>query len=610
MQLVSPLISQTGSEAGYVIKFDSELTGIIFSTLVGGTTGSTVGGGTNLSALAIDQTGNIYVAGWTADGNFPLTPGAFQTALPAGAIPAFVTAISSAGDRILWSTLVGGPKPTCTNCNGGLVTVSALAVDPTGAVVIAGSATEEQMPVTAGVIGPACLCATNTAAAFLAKLVPGGSQLAWATYINYAKVTALSLDAGDNVIIGGQAYTGFTATSGALQTTYPGGSQTQSYLDYESTAGFVAKIDSASTQYLFATWLGGNNFQRYISSYSILIGVNGVTGVAVDSKGTIWVTGGSLPSELPLPSSVPILGANYVLGLSPDGSSVTAAMTAPEGGAGLGIAISPQGPVALGQSGSTLMPVSAIPVLAGISNSAGLTVSGSATPNELISLYGEGLGPSTPLSGVVVNAVLTTSLGGVQVQFDGVAAPLLYVGPNQINAIVPSGIAGQSSTTVNISTPTGQITGIVLSVAASIPEVFAYPGPGNAAYALNQDGTLNSITNPAAPGSIVSVWAAGGGASGNPEADGAITGGTVYPLQLPLLVGNGIPGEVSILPVLNPVIAPQVQYSGDAPDLVKGAIQVNFQIPQQTGSPSPAGPFMFYLQVGSAVSDPFTVYVQ
>jgi len=338
-----------------------------------------------------------------------------------------------------------------------------------------------------------------------------------------------------------------------------------------------------------------------------------VTGMALDTQGTIWVTGGSLPSELPVPSSVPILGSNYIVGLSPDGSTVTAAMTVPEGGAAQGIAISPQGPVALGKSGSTLIPVSAMPALAGIANSAGLTASGSVAPNELISFYGEGLGPSTALSGQVVNGVLTTSLAGVQVQFDGVAAPLLYVGPNQINAVVPSGVAAQSSTTVNIATPAGTITGIVLSVAPSIPEVFAYPPPGNAAYALNQDSTLNSATNPAAQGSIVSVWATGGGLTGNPEADGTITGATVYPLQLPLSVGNGFPGALGFGPGL-PIPSPQVQYSGDAPDLVKGAIQVNFSIPQYpppaSGAAASLGAAQFYLQVGSALSDPFTVYVQ
>lgn len=178
------------------------------------------------------------------------------------------------------------------------------------------------------------------------------------------------------------------------------------------------------------------------------------------------------------------------------------------------------------------------------------------------------------------NLTRTVTCYRVQVHFDGVAAPLLYAGPNQINAVVPSELAGHTSTTVNIVTPTGQIAGIVLSVTPSIPEVVTCPPPGNAALALNEDGTPNSATNPAAQGSVVSVWATGGGATGNPEADGAITGSTVYPLQLPLSVGTGFPDLGPIAPVLNPIPTPQVQYSGDAPDMVKGVIQVNFQIPR------------------------------
>ncbi len=604
LQLVSPLISNTGSEAGFIIKFNSKLTQIIFSTLLGGTTAGSIGVGTTVQALALDPSGNIYVSGWTVDGNFPVTTGAYQTTPPADAIPAFVTEISSAGDKMLWSTLLGGPK-ACTSgstCgNPGSAVIFAMAVDSTGAVVIAGSMNNEQVPVTEGVLGATCVCTANQSA-FLAKVAGGGTQLAWATYINYASVRTVAFDAGDNVVIGGQAYTGFMATSGALQTTLPAATGA-------SDAGFVAKIEASAQHYLFATFLGSGNFQQNISTYGILSGANGVTALTLDASGTIWTTGGSAPSTLPLPGSVPILGTNYVIGLSPDGSSLTSATTVPEGGAGLSIAISPQGPVALGKSGSTLIPSpGATASLAGIANSAGLTATGSVAPNELVSFYGTGLGPSPGRSGVVVNGVLTTSLGGVQVQFDGVAAPLLYAGPNQINAIVPSEVAGQSSTTVAIVTPAGKLGGIALSVVPSIPEVFSYGPPANAAVAVNQDWTLNSATNPAAQGSIVTVWATGGGLTGNPEADGAITGLKYYPLVLPLEVGSGFPGLVSVAPIpVNPT--PQVQYSGDAPELVKGTIQVNLLIPQYP-PPATAGALSFYLLVGGVLSDPFTVYVQ
>ncbi len=604
VQLVSPLISNTGPGSGFIIKLNSQLTQTIFSTLLGGTTAGSIGQGTSVQALALDPSGNIYVSGWTIDGNFPLTTGAFQTAPPADAIPAFITAISSAGDRILWSTLLGGPKP-CTSgvtCSDpGYAGIVAMAVDSTGAVAIAGYVNNEQVPVTEGVLGATCICTANSSA-FLAKVAAAGTQLAWATYVNYASVVTLALDTSGNVIIGGQAYTGFTATSGALQTTLPGATGT-------SGAGFVAKIDAYAQRYLFATFLGGSNFQQSISSYGIGSGANGVTALTLDASGTIWTTGGAAPSTLPLSSSIPILGTNYVIGLSSDGASLTSAMTAPEGGAGLGIAISPQGPVVLGKSGSTLIPAPGATVsLAGITNSASAIATGTVAPNELVSFFGAALGPLAGLPAEVVNGVLTTSLGGVEVQFDGVAAPLLYAGPNQINAIVPSHVAGQSSTTVTIVTPAGEIAGIALSVAPSVPEVFSYGPPGNAAIAMNQDLTLNSATNPAAQGSIVTVWASGGGLTGNPEVDGAITGTKYYPLMLPLEVLNGFPGVVLLGPV--PLIpAPQVQYSGDAPELVKGTIQVNFSIPQYP-APATAGPAEFYFRVGTSFSDPFTVYVR
>ena len=53
-----------------------------------------------------------------------------------------------------------------------------------------------------------------------------------------------------------------------------------------------------------------------------------------------------------------------------------------------------------------------------------------------------------------------------------------------------------------------------------------------------------------------------------------------------------------------------MQYSGDAPGLVKGAVQINIQIPTQLGYFSGPGALQLYLQVGIAVSDPFTVYVR
>lgn len=101
------------------------------------------------------------------------------------------------------------------------------------------------------------------------------------------------------------------------------------------------------------------------------------------------------------------------------------------------------------------------------------------------------------------------------------------------------------------------------------------------------------------------IWATGGGATNNPDPDGSITGVSVFPLQLTLAVGTGFPGALGTGPAPNSV-PPIIQYSGDAPGMVKGVIQVNFQLPLVES----AGPAEFYLQVGGQVSDPFTIYLK
>jgi hypothetical protein len=87
--------------------------------------------------------------------------------------------------------------------------------------------------------------------------------------------------------------------------------------------------------------------------------------------------------------------------------------------------------------------------------------------------------------------------------------------------------------------------------------------------ALNQDGSVNSRTNPAHVGDIVSLFATGAGQTSPDGVDGLIpTDSFPIPL-LPITV------EVGGLPA-------KVLYAGAAPYLVSGLIQVNAQIPPLT----------------------------
>jgi uncharacterized protein (TIGR03437 family) len=559
------------NDLSVIMKLDSQLQTILFSKSLGGTASNE---STSLAALALDGDGNIYVTGSTSAADFPVTPGAFQTQLPADSFStyAFVTELSSDGTQILFSTFFGSDQINAGNVPFVVTSGSAITLDSAGNIVVGGFTNAAQLPVTPGVFGPSCGACTRSTS-FLAKFAAGGSKLLWATYIPIAAtstinttLTSVAIDSGGDVIAAGSASRGFPTTAGALQPTFPQPS---------GSAGFVLKTNSTAQQILWASYFGGG-------------ASSGVTGLTVDKDGEIWITGTSyLAASLPVSKGTPILGQAYVAGLSSDGTLLTDFFSVPEGGAGLALVERTDGTkVALGPRDAllTVSPEQG-PSLVGLANSAASHVSPVAAIFELVSLYGTGLGPSTAVSATVVNGKAPTSLGGVQVLFDGVAAPLLYVGPNQINAVVPYR-PNTDRSTVQVVTPSGTINGLTISNRPSEPEIVLAPvGTGRItglAAAINQDGTVNSATNPAAPESVVSVWVSGLGNGGNVPV-------SVSAFQQTFL------GSLEVL------------YAGQAPGLVMGVDQIDFRLPASGATMSMLG---LELQIGDAFSDDVFVYMK
>ena len=97
------------------------------------------------------------------------------------------------------------------------------------------------------------------------------------------------------------------------------------------------------------------------------------------------------------------------------------------------------------------------------------------------------------------------------------------------------------------------------------------------AVAINQDGTLNGPANPAARGSVVTVWGTGYGQTDPPCQSGGLNLPSPYAVPLS-------PGISALIYYVDPNLSgvqelATVQYAGSAPTLVCGIVQIRFQVP-------------------------------
>jgi uncharacterized protein (TIGR03437 family) len=203
-------------------------------------------------------------------------------------------------------------------------------------------------------------------------------------------------------------------------------------------------------------------------------------------------------------------------------------------------------------------------------------------PGELLRIRGVCIGPFEPVfDGFSAAGALPVSGGGTQIQFNGTPAPLISVSSGQIIAQTPFELDGQFQATVAL-TYNGIAIQSSIPVQAANPALFTMSNqPTGPTIAANQDGTLNSATNPAPQGSIVVLYATGTGQTVPPGSDGAAPSSTLPKPKLPVLVTVASENAT-------------IFYAGDAPGFV-GLTQLNIGLPASV----PAGAQPITLQVGS-----------
>jgi uncharacterized protein (TIGR03118 family) len=222
-----------------------------------------------------------------------------------------------------------------------------------------------------------------------------------------------------------------------------------------------------------------------------------------------------------------------------------------------------------------------------IYNSAGWQVS-AVSPGELVTIVGHTVGPEPAISATIPKTgAVGTTLGKVTVQFNGISAPILYVSGSSVNTIVPYGVAGSATANV-MAFYDGRFTqSFPIAIAPTAPALFTANSSGTGqVLAFNSDGTINSDSNPAAAGSLVTLYATGEGVTNPAGKDGVVAAAD----------GAGVPvAPVSVLVATQPAA---VKSAGSASGMVSGIMKVQATIPPTV----PAGPAPIFLIVGTSQS--------
>ena len=224
------------------------------------------------------------------------------------------------------------------------------------------------------------------------------------------------------------------------------------------------------------------------------------------------------------------------------------------------------------------------PNVTGIVNAASYS-GGSVAPGEMIAIYGQNLGPSAIAVGSFDNAGNpNTHLFGTQVTFNGIPAPVVYTSSGAVAAIVPFEIADAASATVSVSYNGQAASTQTVSVVDALPGLFSADSTGSGPGAfLNSDYTVNSPVNPAAQGSIVVLYATGGGQTNPPSTSGSLTTAAMPLTDDVSVTIGGQPGKVL--------------YAGGAGGEVAGVVQINLQLP-----PDVSGTVPVVVKIGNHLS--------
>jgi uncharacterized protein (TIGR03437 family) len=337
--------------------------------------------------------------------------------------------------------------------------------------------------------------------------------------------------------------------------------------------GIVQTLSTNTSSLVFDSSSAGVQVPGQDLAISSSAGTLAYEATAATQSGGSWLSlglsGGTTPGTLRVQASS--------AGLAPGGYNGTITVRAPGNAAIAPLVI----PIVLNVGAN--IPYT---TRAGVVNGASF-VAGVVAPGSLFSIFGVRLADSTVGASTLP---FPTTLGNISVSIAGRNCPLLLVSEGQINANVPYNLP-QGSQPLVITRNGVRGAAILVDVAAALPGIFILPNTNNGII-QNQDASLNSILNPARPGTALIVYLTGHGNVDFAPADGA-PASTTQLARVVVPVTANIDGRNA-----------EVLFAGLTPGFV-GLAQVNVIVPADT----PGGPRQLQLRFGTAASAPVITHI-
>lgn len=515
--------------------------------------------------LALDSSGNLYIAD---------SANARVREISGGTI----TTVAGNGTKGFQEAIVSSPT-VATSAE--LLAPTSVAVDSIGDIIIADASnhvvwevaegsTAKGLGVPAGTI--ITIAGTNVGGYSGDGGLSGLAQLDFPTGVAIDKFGNIFIaDSGNNVI------REITSSNGVINTVVGGTATVQQLHDPESVL-----VDSAGNLYISEqdglriskfsngnlTVLAGNGYIGYTGDNGPAAGasLDEPTGIALDSNGYLYIcdTDNSVIRKISPDGIITTIAGRTIGGLptagyyGDGGFATNALLSFPRG-----IVVDSSGNVYFSDTQNNvvrwLKPQAPSIAGGGVVNAA--SFGKGISPGALASIFGSNF-TGAGLSAAAAALPLTSNLGGVSVQVNGVSAPVLYENSGQINFQIPWETK-PGTATLTVSTNGVASSQVNIEVQAAAPGLFF---SGSHAIVQNSDFSLNSSGNPAKAGSTIMAYLTGAGAVSNQPADGA--GASSSPLsQVSSNVTATIGGKSA-----------EVSFAGLAPGFV-GLWQANIVVP-------------------------------